>query len=417
MTRAPEPTLHSRPVRHRAWRNAVFVVFGLSGLAMATWVSRVPAIRDHLDVTTGELGVLIFGLAAGSIVGLLASSHVLSWLGARRTIVGSLGAVTLGLTIAGVASSVWPNYFAVFVGLALFGAGQGMCDVAMNVEGAGVERTIKRTIMPLFHAFWSFGTVLGAGLGALLVALSVAVHTHFIIIGLFVIVGAITAVRFFETVPSADVPFEDVAPDTDAAPTPTAPVRHTALDRLSIWGNGRILLIGLIVLGAAFAEGTANDWLALAMVDDRGFDQATGALLFGVFTAAMTVGRIVGVPILDRFGRVPVLRGSALLAVLGLGIVIAVPDPILTTVGIVLWGLGSALGFPVGMSAAADDPKTAAAGVSVVATIGYAAFLVGPPALGFLGEYVGLLNALIVVLVLILLAGLVAPAARPPRAP
>jgi len=383
---------------------------------MAAWVSRVPAIRDHLDITTGELGVLIFGFAAGSILGLLASSHVLSWLGGRRTIVTSLGAVAAGLAIVGVASSVWPSYAVVFIGLALFGAGQGMCDVAMNVEGAAVERSIKRTVMPLFHAFWSFGTVIGAGLGALAVASGVPVEVHFAFFAVVVIVGVITAVRFFEVVPSDAVPFEDVAPDAGTGPAaPTT--RHGVLERLAIWGNGRILLIGLIVLGAAFAEGTANDWLALAMVDDRGADQATGALLFGVFTAAMTVGRVVGVPILDRFGRVPVLRGSALLAVIGLGTVILVPDPILTAIGIVLWGLGSALGFPVGMSAAADDPATAAAGVSVVATIGYAAFLVGPPALGLLGEHVGLLNALAVVVALILLAGLVAPAARPPRRP
>jgi len=82
----------------------------------------------------------------------------------------------------------------------------------------------------------------------------------------------------------------------------------------------------------------------------------------------------------------------------------------------VLWGLGSALGFPVGMSAAADDPKTAAARVSAVATIGYVAFLIGPPLLGFLGENFGLLNSLLVVLVLVTVAGLASGSAREPRA-
>ena len=126
----------------------------------------------------------------------------------------------------------------------------------------------------------------------------------------------------------------------------------------------------------------------------------------------MTAGRLLGVVLLDRFGRVPVLRASALLSALGLLIVIFVPNAWLATIGVVMWGLGSALGFPVGMSAAADDPRTAAARVSAVATIGYFAFLVGPPLIGFLGEQVGILNALLVVLVLVGVSGIVSPAAR-----
>ena len=184
--------------------------------------------------------------------------------------------------------------------------------------------------------------------------------------------------------------------------------------RLGIWRDRRTLLIGLIVLGMAFAEGSANDWLALAMVDGHGVDNATGALVFGIFVTAMTVGRVVGVYLLDRFGRVPVLRVSAVLAGVGLVVVIFAPIAWLAGIGVVLWGLGSALGFPVGMSAAADDPRNAAARVSAVATIGYLAFLVGPPLVGFVGEHVGLLNALLMVLALVAVAGIVSPAARKP---
>ena len=124
------------------------------------------------------------------------------------------------------------------------------------------------------------------------------------------------------------------------------------------------------------------------------------------------MGRVAGIRALDRFGRVPVLRASALLALIGLAMVIFLDQPVLVTVGIISWGLGSALGFPVGMSAAADDIRFAAARVSAVATIGYIAFLAGPPLIGFLGQRVGLLNALMVVLVFIAIAGLASPAAR-----
>jgi MFS family permease len=160
----------------------------------------------------------------------------------------------------------------------------------------------------------------------------------------------------------------------------------------------------VLVLGMAFAEGSANDWLALAMKDDRGFDDGQAALLFGVFTAAMTIGRIAGVPLLDRFGRVPVLRVAVAMAAGGLAIVILVPFTPVMIVGIVIWGLGASLGFPVGMSAAGDNPVGAAARVSAVATIAYCAFLVGPPVLGLVGENVGILNSLWIVFALIVLA-------------
>jgi fucose permease len=137
--------------------------------------------------------------------------------------------------------------------------------------------------------------------------------------------------------------------------------------------------------------------------------------VLGLFLAAMTVGRIVGVVFLDRFGRVPVLRASAALAVVGLLVVITVPLDAVAVVGVVLWGLGASLGFPVGMSAAADDPRTATATVGAVATIGYTAFLVGPPLIGLIGQHVGILRALLVVLALIVAAGLASGAARQPK--
>ena len=116
--------------------------------------------------------------------------------------------------------------------------------------------------------------------------------------------------------------------------------------------------------------------------------------------------------LLDRYGRVPVLRGSAVLAVIGLLLLIFSPIVWVAIVGVVLWGLGASLGFPVGMSAAADDPRMAAARVSAVATIGYVAFLVGPPVIGALGDAVGILNGLLVVLVLVVVAGVASSAAR-----
>lgn len=406
-TTAPAPFANERVTRREAvgWRNAVFVVFFLSGIGLASWVSRVPAVRDILGASTLEMGLLIFGLAVGSIVGLLASSHVLARFGARSTMVACLVVGPLGFAVAGLGANVGPSFWVIFLGLAIFGAGTGMCDVAMNVSGAANERVLRRTIMPLFHAAFSLGTMVGAGIGALAEKLDVAVAIH---------IGAVSAAMIAAVLVTAPFILHEGLAGSEADEAAEAST-STWRSRLAIWRDPRTILIGLIILGMAFAEGSANDWLALAMVDGHGVSNATGALVFGIFVTAMTAGRIAGVFVLDRFGRVSVLRVSALMATVGLLLVILVPNAGVAIVGVVLWGLGSALGFPVGMSAAADDPKTAGARVSAVATIGYCAFLVGPPAIGFLGEYFGLLNGLLVVLVLVAVAGIVSGAAREPK--
>ena len=140
----------------------------------------------------------------------------------------------------------------------------------------------------------------------------------------------------------------------------------------------------------------ANDWVAVAFVDGYAFGPAAGAIVFGVFVTTMTFGRVVGTVALDRWGRVPVLVGTMLLAITGTTLAVLGGSPAVAVAGVALWGLGTSLGFPVGMSAAADDPARAAARVSVVSTIGYAAFLAGPPLLGFVGDQVGTLDALLV---------------------
>ena len=394
------------PPRIAPWRFAVFAVFALNGLTMATWVARTPAIRDALDVRTDEFGLLIFALALGSIVGLVASSHVIARLGTRRVIFAGVVTTSLGLAGMGIGAATLESYWLVFAVLVVFGAATGITDVAMNVEGAGVERAQGRAIMPWFHASWSIGTVLGAAIAAGVADLGIGIDVHASVMAVALIVAILFVVRL--------LPRDEVLPglDDDGA----GPAHTTWRERLSIWREPRILLIGLVVLGMAFAEGSANDWLALAVVDGRGVDAATGALAFGIFATAMTTGRIAGVWMLDRFGRVPVLRWSALLAAAGLAVVILVDQPVIAAIGIFAWGLGSSLGFPVGMSAAADDPRRAAAAVAAVATVGYFAFLVGPPVIGFLGERIGLLNALWVVLVLILVAAVASGSAREPGA-
>ena len=194
------------------------------------------------------------------------------------------------------------------------------------------------------------------------------------------------------------------------APRTAVPLDNKRLVALA-WRDRRTLLIGVLVLGLALAEGAAGDWVALALADGYGQSDAAGAVGYGLFVTFMTIGRFAGTAILDRFGRVVVMRWCSATAVVGLALFVFSPVPWLAFVALAVWGLGASLGFPVGMSAAADDPVHAAARVSVVSTIGYGAFLCGPPLLGLLAEHFGILHSLLAPLVLLVVSFFLAPLA------
>ncbi|MBK3607075.1 MFS transporter, partial [Streptomyces sp. MBT54] len=183
---------------------------------------------------------------------------------------------------------------------------------------------------------------------------------------------------------------------------------------LAVWRDRRLVLIGLIVLAMAFAEGSANDWLPLLMVDGHGTGATAGSLTFMLFAVAMTTGRFTGGPLLVRYGPAAVVRASAVVAAVGVALVVFSDSALLAGAAVVLWGLGASLGFPVTISAAGEGarPGDASARVAAVSTAGYAAFLVGPPSLGFLADHVGLRNAMVVVLVLLGGAALITGALR-----
>ena len=373
-------------------RTAVAVVFVVNGLAFASWISRLPAVRDALALSPAQLGLLLLCLSGGAVVALPLSGPVIARVGPAAAVLGGASTVAAGLVTvaAGVASG---SVVVAGTGLVLTGLGTSTWDVAMNVEAADVEHRLGRVLMPRFHAGFSVGTVGGALLGAGAAALSVPVAAQLVATALVAVLAVTVAVRAF-------LPVVAVAPQD-------RPSARTA------WREPRTLAIGLLVLAFALTEGTANDWLTIALVDGHGTSEAVGALGFGVFVAAMTVVRTVGGTLLGRYGRPAVLRAGAGVAAVGL-LLVVLADPLpLVVLGALLWGSGAALGFPVGMSAAADDPVRAPVRVSVVSSLGYTAFLAGPPLVGFLAEAAGILRALLVVLVALAVGALAAGASRP----
>ncbi|WP_449385748.1 MFS transporter [Cellulomonas soli] len=402
----------------RGASTAVFVVFVLNGFNFASWASRMPAIRDGLGFSPQSMGLLLLVASVGSLLALPLSGMVVERLGARRTVMGFATLNACGLAVASVGVAL-EQVWLVALGLVLFGVGTGVWDAAMNLEGAAVEQRLGRTVMPRYHAGFSFGTMAAAGIAAVVAALHVPVVVHLPAAVVLSTAGVALAVRAF--LPAGD---EHVAGTADATSAPADTPADTSADpstasprgargALAAWGESRTLLIGLVVLAAALTEGSANDWVSLAVVDGFGTSHAVGAVGFGVFVTAMTAMRLFGTILLDRFGRVLVLRLTAGLALAGLLLFCLVGPLWLALLGVVLWGAGAALGFPVGMSAAADDPLRAAARVSVVSTIGYSAFLAGPPLLGLLADAVGYRHALLSIGVPIVLGLLVTSAAAP----
>jgi len=381
-------------------RNAVYAVFALNGLAYANWISRIPAIRDELDLTAGQLGLLLLTLSTGSVLALPAAGAIVLRIGPGGTVLGGAVLVSAGMVVLGVGGGSVGNVVLAAAGFFAFGAGSGVWDVAMNVEGADVERRLGRTIMPRFHAAWSLGSVTGAGLGAVAAGFDTPLDAHLSVAAVVILAGVIAAVRSFTPV----APAVDATADNGAGKP-----RHP----MAAWLEPRTLLIGLLVLSAALTEGAANDWLALGLVDGYGASHAVGAAGFAVFVSAMTTGRVSGTWLLDRYGRVVVLRSGIAIAIGGLALFVLGGSLPLAMIGALFWGLGASLGFPVGMSAAADDGSFAAARVSVVASIGYTAFLAGPPLIGLLADQVGVLRALLVIIATLVLSFAVTASARP----
>ncbi|MEH7455218.1 MFS transporter [Gottfriedia acidiceleris] len=393
-----DTSLNSRQIQ--LWRVAIYFIFALTGFAFASWVSRTPAIRDALGSTTAEMGVIIFGLSVGSIIGLISASILIAQKGGRFVMVFSLLVVSIGLLIVGISGSWLTNSIIVFLGLIVFGFGQGICDVAMNVEGTAVEKAAQKSLLTGFHAAFSLGTLLGALVGSIMTKSGISVPIHLSLTALVIVLTVLYLYRF---IPS----------DTGKVVASHSDKLNRTKEYMSVWKERRTVMIGIIVLGMAFVEGSANDWLPLIMVDGYNVTPAMGSIAYGIFVGSMTIGRAIGDKILDRFGRVIVLRASALLAFVGLINVILSHSFEVATIGIVFWGLGAAFGFPVGLSAAGDDPHRVAARVSAVSTAGYLAFLVGPPFLGIIGEQIGLLRALIFVLIAVTISGLLSKAAKP----
>ena len=434
------------PLERRAivrWVRAGLVLFLMMGLGFGTWLSRLPSVRDELDASTIEMSLYGLTLAAGSLAGMFISGGLIERVGPRRVMLVAVGVqiAALPAAIALMLAGLIPLGLAC---LMIYGLTFSSTDVAMNVSGANAERLLGLPRLPLMHACYSIGTMLAMALGTLAELLRVALAPHFIVVSAIIGACCFAVLRWtphdesavlssglpalLDT--SATVPVvesatgDQLATTTGSIPVIPIPAASVASQqagstspapsrRYSAWRNPRVLLIGLITLSAGLIEGAPADWLPLALVDGRGVGNEVGTLMLGLFFGSVVTARLGGSMLLQRLGRVAVLRGSMSLAAVGILTVILMPHPAAMVLGTIAWGLGAGICWPITISAAADRPKTAVRDVAAVSALGYTSMLLGPMAFGFIGEHTGLLPAFLVLPLFAILGVLIAGVARP----
>ncbi|ROS73323.1 cyanate permease [Cellulomonas sp. PhB143] len=390
-------------------------MFGLVGLTFSSWLSRLPSIRADLGISSGELGGLLVVGAVGATVSVVSAGALVVRFGNRTVLTAATAATVVGFVLIGVSTVVAnPALFA--VGVFVNGLAGPAANVPINLDAALVEKHVGRAIMPHFHAAFSVGAAVGA-----LTAAAFA-HAHVSVAVQVIVVAVVSAAARFAIV----APCTALAHEAEAegrAEVVAGGRGSSVRTALAAWREPRTVMIGLVVLAAALSEGSAGDWLSIAVVD--GFDEkeAVGAVAYASFIAAMTVLRIAGPQVIGRWGRVAVLRGSGVLSLVGLALFGFAPTLVLAWVGILAWGLGAALANPIGISAASDDPRHAAARVSVVTSFASFSKLGAPPLLGLVADATGARHALMLIcaamVVSLVFAGQVRPlgASVPPVPP
>lgn len=386
----------------RTWRVALGAVFGLAGLGFATWASRVPSVRDLLGLSSSGVTTLVFTLAAGSVIGLALAPRLSARLSSRTLLRGTLGCFACGLLLIGLASAVLHLPWLLTIGVLLFGAAYGANDVIMNVEGSRLEEASGRSALPVMHACFSVGAIVGAGLGTATLALGVGTFTHLTIVGAGVLAAGVLVV--------SGVPRS--RPPQTTAFSPSTRDRLGGL--LATLRERQVLSLSLLTVGVGLVEGSATGWLVLAATDGHGMRDSVATTVYGTFVGFMIFGRIIGGTLLARLGRARTLAVLMSVSAAGLAVFIQAVPPVLVFVAAALWGFGASLGFPIVFSTAGGGGAGAARRVSIVAFFGYVAALGGPPALGLVGQRTGVLNAFYLVLVLVVVSLVMVPRAVRP---
>jgi predicted MFS family arabinose efflux permease len=362
----PDPPRWRRTRLRRA-ALATALVFATNGFLLASWVARLPAIRDRLGAGTAELGLALLAPGFGSLLSMPFSGSWCRRLGSRAVVAGTTLASAVGLVVLAVVASMASLGVVLFV----WGSCYGSWDVAMNVHGSAVEQRAGREWMPRYHACWSVGGIAGAGCGALAAQAGLSPLPHFAAVAVACVALVTVGLRSF---------IEDRDPAAAAAPrrpgrgqrgrAPTT--RRDRGERARVLTT-RLLLVGAVTVCATTIEGAAADWLALLLADERGTSDSLAAAGYAVFAVAMAAGRFSGTAVAERLGRDGAVRAGGLVCFAGVLLTVLGPGLASAYLGAALWALGVCLVFPAAVSAGGEAPERPADAIAAVTTIGYGA--------------------------------------------
>lgn len=383
---------------HAALR-ATCVVYVCLGFGTSAWLSRLPDVRDDLGLTPATIGTMLLIASLGSLLTLPTSGPIVTKIGARAS--GRIGVLiwALGIVCAGLGALNVSIPLAT-AGLVLIAAGNGLWGATMNIEAGLVQAAVRRTVVPVIQAMYAVGMLGGALLGALAAQMGLSLGAHLFGLAALELLACGTAVGFYLTKDEVAA----LAPASEKSDGGEASSKKAkGLTRVA-WRERQTVLIALMVMSAGLMEGAANDWLNLSMVDGYGYSTAAASAAFAFFLLMMTIVRFASPRLEARLGSPKLLRITFTGAVVGLLLVAFAPHHLFAVAGIALWGIGSSLGFPLGISALSVDPVMTPARVSVLSTVNYGAALIGPPLLGLIADHIGYHRALAFVALPVLLA-------------
>ncbi|MGJ5749685.1 fucose permease [Streptomyces puniciscabiei] len=358
-------------------RVALTAFFALDGFVFAGWVVRIPAIKQQTNASAGALGLALLGVSAGAVITMTLTGRLCRRYGSHPVTVVCAVLLSLSVSLPPLTHSA-PALGAV---LLLFGAAYGGINVAFNSAAVDLVAALRRPIMPSFHAAFSLGGMIGAGLGGLVAgALSPTRH----LLGLSLIGLLVTAV--------AGRALLRQEPPALAERNPSSPPEtHRAAARRT-GGRGLVVVFGLIALCTAYGEGAMADWGALHLQQDLAASSGVAAAGYACFALAMTVGRATGTTLLERLGRARTVIAGGTVAAVGMLLGSLAPSVWAALTGFAITGLGLANLFPVAVERA--GALTGPSGVAVASTLGYGGMLLGPPAIGFMADWFSLPAAL-----------------------
>jgi fucose permease len=371
-------------------RLGVSLVFFCHGIASGTWLARIPAEQEQLGLSEAALGLALLGSGLGSLVAMVPAGAVIARLGSRTMVALLSIPFCLSLYLIAFAAN-WPTLFGALI---VWGSSAGSLDVAMNAQGSAIQEKRGQPILSSLHGLWSLGTMLGGALSALLTGLGVDLQGQFLVEAPALLVVVVAASR----------------PMLSGGHGPPG----AALAR----PRRALLALAVVTFCGVTAEGSMFDWSGVYLRQTFAAPEAVAASGTVWVAASMAIGRLIGDPFTQRFGPPVLARACAILAVIGMLIVILAPVPAVVFAGLVALGLGLSIIVPVAFGAAGRAPgMSPGAAIAAVATVGYFGFLAAPPTIGLVAEYVTLRGAFVLLLLLLVLIGFLAPATDQRPAP